>query len=73
MNALDRLEDAERQFPGVRVAGSPSPYATIVDYICAAPDGEQWWFWRSSVEPIEPITEVDATVDRIVATLGFPR
>jgi hypothetical protein len=59
--------------PCVRVASSPSPHAAIVEYIYAAPDGQQWWFWWSSLEPIEPITEVDATIDRIVATLGFPR
>jgi hypothetical protein len=37
-----------------------SPYAAIVEYIYAA-------------EPIEPVAEVDATAERIVATLGFPR
>jgi hypothetical protein len=37
-----------------------SPYTAIVEYIYAA-------------EPIEPITEVGTTVDRIVATSGFPR
>jgi hypothetical protein len=41
--------------------------------IYAAPNGERWWLWWSSLEPIEPVTEVDATAERIVATLGFPR
>jgi hypothetical protein len=73
MNTLDRSEDAEGQFPGVRVASSPSLYAAIVEYIYAAPDGEQWRFWWSSLEPIELITEVDAAADKIVSALGFPR
>jgi hypothetical protein len=73
VNTLDRPEDAEGQFPGVRVASRPSPYAAIVEYIYAAPGGEQWWFWRSSPEPIELITEVDAAADKIVSALGFPR
>ena len=73
MNALDRLEDAEGQFPGVRLASSPSPYATIVEYIYAAPDGERSWFWWSSPEPIEPITEAYAAAGKIGSALGFPR
>jgi hypothetical protein len=59
--------------PCVRVASSLSPHAAIVEYIYAAPDGEQWWFWWSSLQPIEPINEVDATADSIVSALRFPR
>jgi hypothetical protein len=50
---------------------STSPCAAIAKYVCAAHDGERWWTWWSSSEPSEPITEVDATSDRILATLGF--
>lgn len=32
----------------------------------AAPGDEQWWFWWSSLEPIELITEVDAAANKIV-------
>lgn len=59
--------------PCVRVASSPSPYAAVVEYIYVAPDGELWWFWWSSLEPIEPVTEVEAAAERIVSALGFPR
>ncbi|HEY4854523.1 MAG TPA: hypothetical protein VII22_27365 [Streptosporangiaceae bacterium] len=55
------------------MASSPSPYATIVEYLYAAPDGEEWWFWWSSLEPIERLTKVDAAADKIVSALGFPR
>jgi hypothetical protein len=58
--------------PCVRVASSPSPCTAIIEYIYAAPDSERWWFWWS-LEPIEPITEVDATGDKIVSAIGFPR
>jgi hypothetical protein len=64
---LDRSEDVEGPFPGVRVASSPSPYAAIVEYSYAAPDGEQWWFWWSSLEPIELITEVGAAAGKVVS------
>jgi hypothetical protein len=47
-----------------------SLYAAIVECIYARPDNQRWWFWWSSPEPTEPITKVDATADRIVATLG---
>lgn len=59
--------------PCIRVASSPSPHPAIVEYIYTAPDGERWWFWWSSLEPIELITEVDATADSIVSALRFPR
>jgi hypothetical protein len=73
VNTLARSEDAEGQFPGVRVARSPSPYAAIVEYIYAAADGEQWRFWWSPLESIELIAEVDDAADKIVSALGFPR
>lgn len=58
--------------PCVRVASNPSPCTAIIEYIYATPDSERWWFWWS-LEPIEPITEVDATGDKIVSAIGFPR
>lgn len=73
MKTLAGSEDAEGQFPGVRVASSPSPYAAIVEHIYAAPDDEHWWFCWSSLEPIELITEADAAADKIVSALGSPR
>lgn len=60
-------------YPCIRVASNLSPHPDIIEYIYAAPDGGQWRFWWSSLEPIGLITDVDATADSIVSALRFSR
>jgi hypothetical protein len=61
-----------QQHPCIQVSSGRWREARWTEYIYAAPEDCQWWFWFSSLERIAPITDIGPTADRIAFVLGLP-
>jgi hypothetical protein len=62
-----------QRHPCVKVASGPERHARMTEYIYAAPENGQWWFWWSSLEPIAPVSHICVTADKIARALTRSR
>ena len=57
----------------IRVSSGPHQKVRWTEYTYAAPEDGEWWFWWSSLERIEPITETRRAADKIAFVVGLSR
>jgi hypothetical protein len=61
------------QHPCIRISNGVGRSVRWVEFVYAAPEGDEWFFYWSSLERIERISEVAATADKINFVLGLPK